>query len=43
MAENYFGITNTGRQRDNNEDNFIAEPVFKNALIAACVIDAHSL
>ncbi len=39
MAENYFGITDTGRQRDNNEDNFIAEPVFNNTLIAACVID----
>jgi serine/threonine protein phosphatase PrpC len=39
MAENYFGITDTGRQRDNNEDTFIAEPVFKNTLIAACVID----
>ena len=39
MAENYFGITDTGRQRDNNEDAFIAEPVFNNGLIAACVID----
>jgi len=38
MAENYFGITDTGRQRDNNEDNFIAEPI-SSALIAACVID----
>ena len=39
MAENYFGITDTGRQRDNNEDTFIAEPVFNNELIAAGVID----
>jgi serine/threonine protein phosphatase PrpC len=39
MGENYFGITDTGRQRDNNEDTFIAEPVFNNGWIAACVID----
>lgn len=39
MAENYFGITDTGRQRQNNEDAFIAEPVLKDAYIAACVID----
>jgi serine/threonine protein phosphatase PrpC len=39
MAETYFGLTDTGRQRDNNEDAFIAEPIWKNKFIAACVID----
>src|SRR3712207_2575294 len=39
MAKNYFGITDVGRQRDNNEDAFIAEPVLNNQYIAACVID----
>lgn len=38
MAENFFGLTDTGRQRDNNEDAFIAERL-PNGLIAACVID----
>ena len=39
MAENYFGITDTGKQRSNNEDTFIAQPVVNNRFIAACVID----
>jgi PPM family protein phosphatase len=39
MTDNYFGITDTGRIRDNNEDNFIAEPVMGGRMIAACVID----
>lgn len=39
MAKNYFGITDTGRQRDNNEDAFLAEPVLNNQYIAAGVID----
>jgi serine/threonine protein phosphatase PrpC len=39
MAELYFGLTDTGRQRQNNEDAFIAEPVGGDAFIAACVID----
>ncbi len=39
MAENYFGITDTGRQRDNNEDTFIAEKVLKNQYIIVTVID----
>lgn len=38
MAENFFGITNTGRIRDNNEDTFLAEKL-PNGWIAACVID----
>lgn len=39
MAKNYFGITDKGRVRSNNEDTFIAQPVCNNQLIAACVID----
>ena len=39
MAENFFGITDTGKIRDNNEDSFIAQPVLNNQLIVACVID----
>ena len=39
MAENYFGITDTGKVRINNEDTFIAEPLFKRKLIVASVID----
>jgi serine/threonine protein phosphatase PrpC len=39
MAEPYFGITDTGRMRTNNEDAFIAEKVLQDRYIAACVID----
>ncbi len=39
MAENYFGITDTGKLRSNNEDAFIAQPVLNNRFIAAGVID----
>lgn len=38
MAENFFGITNTGKVRDNNEDAFIAERL-SNGWVLACVID----
>ncbi len=38
MAENYFGLTDTGRVRDNNEDTFVAQQT-ANGLIVACVID----
>ncbi|MBD1391537.1 PP2C family protein-serine/threonine phosphatase [Mucilaginibacter glaciei] len=38
MAENYFGLTDVGKVRDNNEDTFIAETVSGN-LILASVID----
>ncbi|HEV7329693.1 MAG TPA: protein phosphatase 2C domain-containing protein [Flavisolibacter sp.] len=38
MAENFFGITNTGRIRDNNEDTFLADTL-PNGWIVACVID----
>jgi serine/threonine protein phosphatase PrpC len=39
MAENYFGITDTGKTRSNNEDTFIAEKVLDDQFIVACVID----
>jgi serine/threonine protein phosphatase PrpC len=39
MAENYFGITDTGKVRGNNEDTFIAETVMNGQFVAACVID----
>ena len=39
MAKNYFGITDKGRVRSNNEDAFIAQPIANNQFIAACVID----
>jgi PPM family protein phosphatase len=39
MAENFFGITDTGKVRDNNEDAFIAETVMNNRFIIACAID----
>ena len=39
MAENYSGLTDTGRQRSNNEDAFIAQSVLNDRYIAACVID----
>lgn len=39
MAKNYFGISDKGRVRDNNEDTFIAEKILDNRLILACVID----
>lgn len=39
MTKNYFGSTDTGRVRENNEDTFIAEPIMNNRYIAACAID----
>lgn len=39
MADNYFGITDVGRMRTNNEDAFIAQKVVNGRYIAACVID----
>src|SRR5687767_1463086 len=39
MAENFFGISDTGKVRTNNEDTFIAERVLNNKYILACVID----
>jgi serine/threonine protein phosphatase PrpC len=39
MSKNFYGITDTGRQRDNNEDTFLAERVQNNRYLLACVID----
>lgn len=39
MANNFFGITDIGRQRDNNEDTFIAQKSGDGNFIIACVID----
>ncbi|RYZ45892.1 MAG: serine/threonine-protein phosphatase, partial [Sphingobacteriales bacterium] len=39
MAENYFGITDTGRLRDNNEDAFIAAEILDGRYVVACAID----
>lgn len=39
MGENYFGITDTGKLRTNNEDTFIAQSVQNDHFIIACVID----
>lgn len=39
MASIFFGITDTGRMRDNNEDAFIAQKILNDQYIMACVID----
>lgn len=39
MAENFFGQTDTGRVRDNNEDTFITQFILNKQYILACVID----
>src|SRR4051812_44379734 len=39
MGKDYFGITDKGRQRTNNEDRFIAQNVFNKRYVIACVID----
>lgn len=39
MAENFYGLTDTGKQRQNNEDAFIAQPDANKRYIIACVID----
>lgn len=39
MADNFFGITDKGKMRDNNEDRFIAQTVLQKRYILACVID----
>lgn len=39
MAENFFGLTDTGKIRDNNEDTFIAQFILNKRYVLACVID----
>ncbi|HAL83448.1 MAG TPA: serine/threonine-protein phosphatase, partial [Mucilaginibacter sp.] len=39
MTDQFFGITDTGKHRQNNEDTFIAELTANNRFIIACVID----
>lgn len=39
MDNNYFGITDTGKVRGNNEDTFIAEKIAGTDFVLACVID----
>ncbi len=39
MGESYFGITDTGKYRQNNEDTFITNTILNKRFIAACVID----
>jgi serine/threonine protein phosphatase PrpC len=39
MADQFYGITDTGKQRQNNEDTFIAELTADKRFIIACVID----
>lgn len=39
MADQFYGITDAGKQRQNNEDTFIAELTADNRFIIACVID----
>ncbi|SFQ41028.1 PP2C family protein-serine/threonine phosphatase [Parafilimonas terrae] len=39
MADNFYGNTDTGKMRDNNEDNFIAQKIVHDKYIVGCVID----
>jgi len=39
MDKHFFGLTDTGRSRDNNEDTFIARSITDDQLILAAVID----
>ncbi len=39
MADNFFGLTDKGRMRDNNEDRFIAQTILQKRYVLACVID----
>jgi len=39
MADQFFGLTDTGKQRTNNEDTFIAHQAAGDKFIIACVID----
>jgi len=39
MEKNFFGLTDTGKVRDNNEDTFIAEMTADAGYVISCVID----
>jgi serine/threonine protein phosphatase PrpC len=39
MADQFYGITDTGKERKNNEDTFIAQATADGKFIIACVID----
>lgn len=39
MTDNFFGATDLGRQRQNNEDAFIAQQTADGRYVIACVID----
>ncbi len=39
MADNYFGLTDTGKVRTNNEDTFILQPLKGDEYLLACAID----
>jgi serine/threonine protein phosphatase PrpC len=39
MAENFIGLTDTGKVRQKNEDTFIAQKAMNNKFIIACAID----
>jgi serine/threonine protein phosphatase PrpC len=39
MADQFYGATDTGNQRKNNEDTFIAQTTADSKFIIACVID----
>ncbi len=39
MAKHFFGLTDTGKTRDNNEDSFVLQPITNEQFIVAAVID----
>jgi serine/threonine protein phosphatase PrpC len=39
MADQFYGITDTGKERTNNEDTFIAQHSVDGKFVIACVID----
>ncbi len=39
MTDQFFGITDTGKEREKNEDTFIAQETADSEFIIACVID----
>jgi serine/threonine protein phosphatase PrpC len=38
-TEFFFGVTHTGKVRDNNEDAFLVEKILQDKFVLACVID----